>query len=86
MLCLSLTWPTFSTVYRSVACRTNCSARRGCTNRCVCVCVHIMSYPGLDELTLSDYDPEEIQSHTSDVDNGMQIDISAAREHYLDVG
>ena len=53
---------------------------------CVCVCVHIMSYPGLDELTLSDYDPEEIQSHTSDVDNGMQIDTSAAREHYLDVG
>lgn len=34
----------------------------------------------------TDYDPEEIQSHTADVDNEMQVDTSAAREHYLDMG
>ncbi|KAF8801308.1 TRAUB-domain-containing protein [Phlegmacium glaucopus] len=40
----------------------------------------------LEEAAPTDYDPEEIQSHVADVDNEMQVDTSAAREHYLDVG
>lgn len=38
------------------------------------------------DLYLTDYDPEEIQPHGGDVDDEMQVDTSAAREHYLDVG
>ncbi|KAF9564265.1 TRAUB-domain-containing protein [Agrocybe pediades] len=40
----------------------------------------------LEEAAPVDYDPEDIQSRGADLDNDVNMDNAAVREHYIDVG
>lgn len=33
-----------------------------------------------------DFDPEDVQSHGAEREDQMDVDLSAAREHYVEVG
>ncbi|KAF8159798.1 apoptosis-antagonizing transcription factor [Crassisporium funariophilum] len=40
----------------------------------------------LEEAAPADYDPEDVQFRGADAENAMQVDTSASRKHYLEVG